>query len=195
MSTTAPKKENFLTSVLISIVVPAVILSKWADEAHLGVMTGFLTALAFPFGQALYNLIVRKEAGFVAILGLVSIFLTGIIKVMELPTEWLAYKEAAVPLLIGIAVIVSLRTPYPLVKKLLFNDQLFNLELIDAKLAEQGNTEHFEQALRTATWLVGASFLVSTVLNFTLTRYIVTYSHQRRRPQPLIVQRNSRYSI
>ncbi|MBP5259534.1 MAG: hypothetical protein J6Z12_02725 [Paludibacteraceae bacterium] len=169
-----PKKENFLASVMVSIVIPAVILSKWADEAHLGVLTGFLIALAFPIGQALYNIIVRKEAGFVALLGLVSIFLTGIIKVMELPTEWLAYKEAAVPLLIGTAVIVSLRTPYPLVKKLLFNDQLFNLELIDTKLAEKGNTRRFEQALRTATWLVGASFLVSTVLNFTLTRYIVT---------------------
>ena len=167
------KKESPLVSLLVSIVIPAIILSKFSTEEYLGILPGFLVALAFPVGYAIYNLIVRKETGFVAILGFVSIFLTGIIGVFEFPTEWLAVKEAAVPLLIGIAVIVSLKTPYPLVKKLLFNEELLDLKLIDKKLKENDNVFEIEKVLVKSTFMVAGSFLLSAFLNFFLTKYIV----------------------
>jgi hypothetical protein len=167
------KKESPLVSLLVSIVIPAIILSKFSTEEYLGVLPGFLVALALPIGYAIYNLVVRKETGFIAILGFVSIFLTGIIGVFEFPTEWLAIKEAAVPLLIGIAVIVSLKTPYPLVKKLIFNEELLDLKLIDEKLKENNNVFEIERILVKSTFMVAASFLLSATLNFFLTKYIV----------------------
>ncbi|MCQ2369475.1 MAG: hypothetical protein MJ007_03235 [Paludibacteraceae bacterium] len=167
-------RSNPIVSIIISIVIPAIILSKFSDAAHLGVLPGFLIALAFPIGQSLYELIVQKKVGFIAIVGLVSIFCTGIIGVLELPTEWLAYKEAAVPLLIGAAVVISLKTPYPLIKKLFYNKELMDVERIDEKLKENGSEEKFEKVLRNSTYMVGASFLLSAVLNFTLTKIIVT---------------------
>ena len=167
------KKESPLVSLLVSIVIPAIILSKFSTEEYLGILPGFLVALAFPVGYAIYNLVVRKETGFIAILGFVSIFLTGIIGVFEFPTEWLAVKEAAVPLLIGIAVIVSLKTPYPLVKKLLFNEEMLDLKLIDKKLKENDNVFEIEKVLVKSTFLVASSFLLSAFLNFFLTKYIV----------------------
>jgi hypothetical protein len=130
-------------------------------------------ALSLPIGYAIYNLVVRKETGFIAILGFVSIFLTGIIGVFEFPTEWLAIKEAAVPLLIGLAVIISLKTPYPLVKKLIFNEELLDLKLIDEKLKENNNVFEIERILVKSTFMVAASFLLSATLNFFLTKYIV----------------------
>jgi hypothetical protein len=167
------KKESPLVSLLVSIVIPAIILSKFSTEEYLGILPGFLVALAFPVGYAIYNLLVRKETGFIAIIGFVSIFLTGIIGVFEFPTEWLAVKEAAVPLLIGIAVIVSLKTPYPLVKKLLFNEELLDLKLIDKKLKENDNVFEIEKVLVKSTFMVAGSFLLSAFLNFFLTKYIV----------------------
>ena len=167
------KKESPLVSLLVSIVIPAIILSKFSTEEYLGILPGFLVALAFPVGYAIYNLLVRKETGFIAIIGFVSIFLTGIIGVFEFPTEWLAVKEAAVPLLIGIAVIVSLKTPYPLVKKLLFNEEMLDLKLIDKKLKENDNVFEIEKVLVKSTFLVAGSFLLSAFLNFFLTKYIV----------------------
>lgn len=167
------KKESPLVSLLVSIVIPAIILSKFSTEEYLGILPGFLVALAFPVGYAIYNLLVRKETGFIAILGFVSIFLTGIIGVFEFPTEWLAVKEAAVPLLIGIAVIVSLKTPYPLVRKLLFNEELLDLKLIDQKLKENDNVFEIEKVLVKSTFMVAGSFLLSAFLNFFLTKYIV----------------------
>ena len=167
------KKESPLVSLLVSIVIPAIILSKFSTEEYLGILPGFLVALSLPIAYAIYNLLVRKETGFIAILGFVSIFLTGIIGVFEFPTEWLAVKEASVPLLIGIAVIVSLKTPYPLVRKLLFNEELLNLKLIDEKLKENYNVPRLDYVLTKATFMVAGSFLLSAFLNFFLTKYIV----------------------
>ena len=167
------KKSNPLVSIIVSIVIPAIILSKFSDESHLGVLPGFLIALAFPIAQSLYELIKEKKIGFIAIVGLVSIFCTGIIGVLELPTEWLAYKEAAVPLLIGAAVVISLKTPYPLIKKLFYNKELMDVDKIEGILKEKACEDKFEKILRNSTYMVGASFLLSAILNFILTKIIV----------------------
>lgn len=167
------KKSNPIISIIVSIVIPAIILSKFSDAEHLGVLPGFLIALAFPIGQSLYELIVQKKVGFIAVVGLVSIFCTGIIGVLQLPSEWLAYKEAAVPLLIGAAIVISLKTPYPLVKKLFYNEEIMDVKRIDTILEEKNERAHFEKVLKNATYMIGASFLLSAVLNFILTKAIV----------------------
>jgi len=166
-------KTNPIINIIVSIVIPAIILSKFSDAEHLGVLPGFLIALAFPIGQSIYELFVQKKVGFISIIGLVSIFCTGIIGVLELPSEWMAYKEAAVPLLIGIAIVISLKTPYPLVKKLFYNEEIMDIEKIDKILDENGSKEKFEKVLKNSTYMIGASFLLSAVLNFTLTKIII----------------------
>ncbi|NCC99346.1 MAG: MFS transporter [Bacteroidia bacterium] len=167
------KKENPLISILVSIVIPAIILSKFSKPEYLGVLSGFLIALAFPIIQSLYDIIVNKKAGLIAIIGFISIFLTGIIGILELPSQWMAYKEASVPLLIGIAVVVSLKTPYPLIKKLFYNEDLIEVKKIDAILIENNSKEKFEKIMRNATYMIAASFLLSAILNFILTKIII----------------------
>lgn len=166
-------KENPLLNILFSIVIPAIILSKFSTPEKLGVIPGFLIALAFPIGMSLYELIVQKKVSFIAILGFVSILLTGIIGILEIPTQWLAVKEAAVPLLIGIAIFVSQYTKYPLIEKIIYNDKLLKLSLIEEKLNISGQTSRVKKYLQNATYMVSASFLLSAILNFCLTKYIV----------------------
>ena len=168
-----PKKENPLLNILLSIVIPAIILSKFSTPEYLGVIPGFLIALCFPIGLSLYELIIEKKVGFIAILGLVSTLLTGIIGILEIPTQWLAVKEAAVPLLIGLAVFISQYTPYPLIEKILYNDQLLKLSLIEERLQANNSKEKIQKGLRIASWMVTASFMLSAILNFTLTKHIV----------------------
>lgn len=168
------KNENPLLSLLTSIIIPAVILSKFANEEYLGVVPGFIIALAFPIGQGLYEIIKTRKPGFISIIGLASIFLTGIIGILQLPTEWLAFKEASVPLLIGMAVVLSLKTRYPLVKKLFFNDSLLDMERIGKILDEKNARGAMEKTLKISTYMIGGSFLLSAVLNFILAKVIVT---------------------
>jgi len=167
------EKENPFISLLVGIVIPAIILSKFSSPEQLGVLLGFILALSFPLVLALYNLIVRKKAGFIAILGFISIFVTGIIGVFEFPSEWIAYKEASVPLIIGIMVLISLKTPFPLVKKFLYNEEILNVEKIDMILVETNNKQAFEKTLVRGTYLLAASFLVSAILNFALAKILI----------------------
>lgn len=167
-------KERPILSLVISIIIPAIILSEFSNDRYLGVLPGFLIALAFPIGQCLYEIIKSRKPGFISIIGFISIFLTGIIGVLELPTKWLAVKEATVPLIIGLAVVLSRNSRYPLVKKIFFNDTLLDMQRIDTVLEEKNAKGQMEKALTISTYMIGCSFLLSAALNFILTRLIVT---------------------
>lgn len=167
------KKENLLLNIVFNIVLPVVVLSKLTAHDKLGPIYGLIVALAFPVLYFLYDLASQKKFNFLSIVGFVGIFLTGIIGVFEFPSEWIAVKEAAVPLVIGIAVLVSMKTPYPLVKKLIYNDTLLDTELIEKRLAENGNTEKFEKTLVNSTYMLAGSFLLSAILNFALAKYLI----------------------
>lgn len=167
------KKNSPLLSLLISIVIPAIILSKFSNEQYLGVLPGFIIALAFPIGQSIYEMVSEHKVSAISVIGLISTFLTGIIGVLQLPSEWMKYKEAAVPLIIGAAIVISHYTSYPLIRKLFVNDTLFDMERINGILTEKSLQQRFDKVIAIATYMIGASFIVSSVLNFTLTKIII----------------------
>ena len=167
------KPNNPLIDLLVAIVIPAVILMKFSDAADLGAVRALLLALAFPLVWGALDLIRRRKLNLFAVLGLVSILLTGGIGLLQLDTQWLAIKEAAIPGLIGLAVIASTYTRYPLIRTLLFNPALMNVERIQESLSERGNQAAFEARLKTATWMLGGSFFFSAVMNYILATWIV----------------------
>jgi len=173
-SKTPEHKPRPLIDLLVGIVIPSFILMKFSGDADLGATTALIVALAFPLGWGLYELIKYKKFNFIALLGLVSVLLTGGIGLLQLDTQWLAVKEAAIPGLIGIAVLVSTQTRYPLIKTLLYNPKIMNVEKIGQKLDEQGSTDVFEARLLKATYLLGSTFFFSAAMNYVLAVWIVT---------------------
>lgn len=173
MSNTPTHKPRPMIDLLFSIIVPSIILMKFSGEEDLGAAGGLMVALAFPIGWGLYELVVYKKFNFIALLGLVSVLLTGGIGLLELDTKWIAIKEAAIPAIIGIAVLISTFTPYPLVRALLFNPEVMDVEKIKERLAEKNSTSLFEKRLMTATYFVAGSFAFSAVMNYILAKWIV----------------------
>lgn len=163
-----------MIDLLVSIVIPTVILMKLSGEEALGPTYGLIVALSFPLGWGLFELVKYRKSNFIAILGFVSILLTGGIGLFELDTQWLAIKEAAIPAIIGIAVLVSTKTRYPLIKTLLYSPAVMNVDKIKQKLAERGNTVEFENRLLKATYLLGSTFFFSATMNYFLATWIVT---------------------
>jgi len=174
MPDTEKHKQNPLVDLLVSIVLPSIILMKFSGEQDLGVFQALILALAFPLGWGAVDLLRRRQINFIAVLGLVSIVLTGGIGLLALDTQWLAVKEAAIPGLIGIAVIVSTRTRYPLIKTLLYNPVLIDVARIQLNLAERGNSEAFTARLQKSTYLLGSTFFFSACMNYLLATWIVT---------------------
>jgi len=177
MSASPPPRRdagNPLVEVLVSIVVPAVILMKFSGDQHLGALPALLVALAFPLGWGVADLVRRQRFGLVPALGIVSTLLTGGIGLLALDSRWLAIKEAAVPGLIGLAVLVSSRTRWPLIRMLVFNRQVLDVDKVEAQLAARGNVQAFEARLRSGTLLLAGTFFFSSAMNYALARWIVT---------------------
>jgi hypothetical protein len=163
-----------LIDLLVSIIIPSVILMKFSGESDLGPAGALVVALAFPIGWGMYELIRFGVKNYIALLGLVSVLLTGGIGLLQLDARWLAVKEAAIPALIGIVVLISARIGKPLIRVMLFNPLVLNTEKITGILRERNQEQVFEGHLIIATYLLGGTFFFSAVINYLLATWIVT---------------------
>jgi len=167
-------KPRPMIDLLVSIVIPSVVLMKLSGDNDLGATNALIVALAFPLGWGLFELVKYRKVNFIAILGLVSVLLTGGIGLLELDLKWLAIKEAAIPAIIGLVVLGSTFTRYPLIKTLLYNPVVLNIEKIEQKLIEGDNIAQFEKRLSNATYFLAGTFGFSAVMNYLLAKWVVT---------------------
>ncbi len=133
-----------------------------------------VVALLFPIIYGGMDLARNKKFNFISALGFISVLLTGGIGLLELDTRWLALKEALIPGLIGLAVLGSTFTRYPLMQKLVLNDTVLNLSLINERLKENGQSEAFERCLMSSNYLFASTFAFSSAMNYFLATWIVT---------------------
>lgn len=180
-STTAPAKENTLLNLGFNILLPILILNKgkgWLGpylEPHFQnvAVPVLILAMLCPIIYFVYDYFKRSKYNIFSILGLVSVLLTGGIGILEIPTQWFAVKEAAIPLLLGLAVLISLKTPYPLIRTLLYNPEIIDVEKVRLQLEARDCQTQFERLLASCTLLLSGSFFISAALNFALARWIV----------------------
>jgi hypothetical protein len=167
------KSSGFLSNLLINVVIPAIILSRFSGEAHLGPIWGLIIALAFPVCFGLWDLKRAGRVNFFSVLGVISVLLTGGIALLQLDVEYIAIKEAAIPGALGLAVLISQYTRYPLVKKFILNGDLLDTEKLYRVLAERSQLNVFEKKLTQAGYLVASSFFLSSALNYLLAKIIL----------------------
>lgn len=169
----AERKENFFLNLGLNIIIPTVILIKFSGESHLGPQLGIVVALAFPVLYGLYDYFAASKLNLFSVLGVISIMLTGGISLLKLDPQYIAVKEAAIPALFGISVLISLRTRYPLVRTLLYNHKVMQVERVSEALREKNNESRFNKTLERASYLIAASFFLSSLLNYVLARVIL----------------------
>jgi hypothetical protein len=169
-----PANGNPLLELGITVILPAIVLMQLSSSERLGPAGALVLALAFPVGWGLREAFTRRKLSPMAVLGVVSTLLTGGIGLLKVDPYWLAVKEAAVPGLIGVAVLGSNWTRWPLIRIFVFNRQIFDVDRIEAALASRGTTVPFELRLRRGTVYLAGTFAFSAVLNFVLARWVVT---------------------
>lgn len=174
----APAKQNasfseLLIDLVFSIVIPTLILKKLSGDDMLGPTWALVMALSFPLLAGLWGFYKKGKITFIPALGFVSILLTGGIGVLRLPKEYIAYKEALIPSVIGLITIISAYTGKPIVRPFVMNDALMNTDKIEAALKQRGSEADFNRSLVNATWIISASFVFSAVMNYVLAKWIV----------------------
>lgn len=167
------KKGGIFKDLIFNIIIPTLILTKLSSDEYLGPTLGIVVALAFPIGYGLWDLKQSGKVNGISILGIVSVILTGGISLLELDPKYIAIKEAMIPGIIGVAVLVSQYTKYPLVRTFILNEQMVNLTLLYKELDEQGKKALFDKKVNFSSFIVAASFFLSSALNYILAKWIV----------------------
>jgi hypothetical protein len=174
MSTSTPRKnESLVLNLLCNIAVPTLILTKFSSEKALGPLWGLIVALAFPVGYGIWDFATRKKTNFISIIGFVSVLLSGSFGLLKLGGFWFAVKDAGMPIVIGVAVLVSLKSKQPLVRELLFNEQVIDIPRVDAALEARQNRPAFERLLARASYALAATFFASAAINFLTARWMI----------------------
>lgn len=170
---TQPKKNNPFVELIITIVLPSIILMKLSSADRLGTGGALVLALAFPLIWGLVDLIRQHKINYFAVLGLISVLLTGGIGLLKLDAQWLAVKEAAIPGIIGLVVLISVWTNRPLIRMLVYNPTVVNVDRIQHALAQKQSESAFESSLRRATMLLAGTFFFSSFMNYVLAKWVV----------------------
>jgi hypothetical protein len=168
----APRKtENPWISLIFNIALPTVILMKLSDK--LGAELAFGIALSLPLVYGVWDYIQRRTLNFISALGFVSILIKGGLGFFKLDVFWFAVNEAAIPLLLAGACVVSVYIQKPLIGFFMLNDSIVQKDKLISAVESGGHSEGFRSLLNSSTYLLSLSFVVSAVLNFVLAIYLL----------------------
>ena len=140
------KKESMWLNLGFNLIIPILFLRKGDDwfgsslenlfnSPKDGTLIGsvmLIFAVSFPIGYGIWDFYRRRKLNFLSILGALSAFLTGGIGLLPGATvSMFAIKEAALPAILGLMTILTLKTKKPLVKLFLYNPDVIRVEIVD----------------------------------------------------------------
>ena len=170
---TPQKKSGLLGNLAFNIIIPVVILTNLSSDEYLGPAWSIVAALIFPIGFGIWDLKQTSKINPFSVLGIVSVFLTGGISLLELPAEYIAIKEATIPAIIGLAVLITQKTTKPLLKVFVLSEQIINWENLNQSLENSGKSGEFEKKMAISSYIVAGSFFLSAALNYILAKLIL----------------------
>ena len=178
--------ENPLLNIFVNVLLPIVALSqlsKSGDKSwHIGPEYGMAVAVAFPFIYGVVFFFKNKKFNFYSVLGIISVLLTGFItihvwnedgSIKENADLLFAIKEAAIPLMLGAAMLYSHRTKNPLIDVFFLNPDIFDIKKIEESAKEKNTFNNYLAFRLKLTWMFASSFLLSSLLNFILAMYLL----------------------
>lgn len=188
------KPENPLANILVNVLLPVLILSfvskdpelqrllgKTPKPWHLGPMKALILALALPLGYGIWFFVKTRKGNFFSALGLVSVLLTGGLTLYLWNRDGtvkpgagalFGLKEASIPFILGIAILLSQRTANPLIRVFLYNDSIFDIPKIEGRVGERSVQDAYRTLLSKSNRLFAGAFFLSALINLALSLYL-----------------------
>lgn len=190
---TQQKQEHPLANILINVIIPVLVLSylskdpdlqeklgKVAKPWHIGPLKAMILALLLPLGYGVWHYIQTRKGNLFSALGLISVLLSGGLTLYlwnangtVKPNAGILFgiKEGLIPLVLGVAILMSHRAPTPLIRVFLYNDSIFDIPKIEKRVDELAARADYEKLLLGATKLFAASFFLSSIMNLLLAQW------------------------
>ena len=176
------KGTQSLLNVLLSVLAPVMVLDHCSIQGpeiwQLGTTPAMCLALALPLGFGVWTFAQSRKVEPLTLFGLLGTILTGVVTIYantgggdairpDTPW-WYAAKEAAIPLLLCGAVMVTARRQDSLLRVLLYSDSLFDIRTIEKQVAENKQQTAYDSLLWRSSLFLGLSLVVSALGNFIL---------------------------
>ncbi|MFT4624722.1 MAG: hypothetical protein ACI8PZ_003382 [Myxococcota bacterium] len=171
MSDTGGSTETWL-ELGMNVVAPTAVLLLLSGADRLGPSAALVLALAFPVAHGLRALARSETISPFTVLALISVGLTGGIGLLELDVAWFAWKEAALPSVMGVLALWTARGDRPAMTMLL--ERLVDGDKTEAALDTEEKQAAWIRHSARATLGLGAMYLASGVASFALARWLVT---------------------
>jgi hypothetical protein len=156
----------------LNVAAPTLVLMFLSGDDRLGSEAALVVALGFPVLHGLRSLVRSETISPFTVLALISVTLTGGIGLLELDVAWLAWKEAALPAVMGLLALWTARGERPAMTLLL--ERLVDADKTAAALDDDTKRAAWiKHSARATVWL-GAMYLLTGVASFGLARYLVT---------------------
>jgi len=167
------KQPNPLLELLLNLLLPLLILSKW-DGGALGPKGALVIALCLPIGYGIWDYFRTGEFNFLSALGALGVIATGLLGIFEAGAHWFAMKEAVMPLLVGGALLAShLGGKQPLIQKMFFQPALFATKRIDEAIEERGAQADFKKLLWQGSLGMASTMALSSTANYFLAMHFL----------------------
>lgn len=151
---------------IVNILFPVFILLTLSDESRLGPLPALLLAIGIPASYGIWGLFRTRKVNASAIMGVVSVLLTGVIGVFELSTSLFPIKEAAIPIGFAVILLVTNRMSLPVVK-LLF-DMVQKKDRVEHLVREHGVQAEYRAHIERSGAIWAGIMALSGVMKFTL---------------------------
>ncbi len=168
--TDPPSQRELVVELLVTVAVPAAVLTFLSGPDRLGPAASLVLALLGPIGWGVAGMVRRGRVSGLAVLALVSVLLTGGVGLFELDAGWIAVKEAILPTVIGIGTVLTARTRYSILPGVL--DVALDPDAVATAL-DGDAAARWRAAQERGSRKVGALFVLSAVGNYALARYLV----------------------
>jgi hypothetical protein len=162
------------TELIFTIALPVFILNKGSNYfGDNGPLIALLVALSCPVIYFFWDLYKTKHRSIISIFGFVNILLTGGFALYQLNSHWYAIKEMLFPLLIGLGILYTSFTEKPVIRRVLDNENMFNVELLKQRLTENNGHGKYKNGLKLLTKYLAITFFVSSAINYFLSINII----------------------
>lgn len=159
-------------NVLINVALPVIILLGFSSEDRLGPLPALLLALALPFAWGVISLVRGRQLDVSTALGIISVLLTGVIAVFDLDTRLFAVKEAAIPFVFAIILLLSNRTAFPVVR--LLAEAVLRHDRMNNGLDQRNARDAWHAHLVDAGTIWAGIMALSAVLKFIMASMIMS---------------------
>ena len=165
--------NDLFYNLAFNVILPVVVLRQLGKRIpENGPAIALVVALAFPIAYGIRDFTKTKKVNFFSVIGFVGVLLTGGFGLLQLGPEWFVWKEAGVPLLIGLVVLGSCVTSKPVSRMFFHNPALLQLDRIEAKVP--ADDPRWLPIWRKSTGIIAGSFFLSALLNYVLARRVFT---------------------